>query len=64
MGLGGIISEYKGVIIAMAVALGSLLIAGSVIKIVSDKTTTSVNNIQYENMVYEAVGVEPPTKAE
>ncbi len=60
MGLGSIITDYKQVIIALAVTLGALLLAAGVISIVSRKTTESVENISYEEMIYDAIGATKP----
>ena len=50
-----IIEHYGKVIIALAGVLAAVLLTAAVVSIVSQKTKDAVNDISYEQQIYDAI---------
>ena len=53
-----IIEHYGKVIVALAGVLAAVLLTVAVVKIVNTKTTTTVDNISYEQQIQDAISGE------
>ncbi len=50
-----IIEHYGKVVIALAGVLAAVLLTAAVVVIVTDKTKGAVNDISYEQQIYDAI---------
>lgn len=60
-----IIEHYGKVVVALAGVLAAVLLTAAVVTIVSEKTKGAVNDISYEEQIYDAIEAEdePVTEA-